>query len=90
MTTGTSVPSSVLANGDVFAAIVGHGLITFAQLPLGSTSWNTISLGNSSVQLFSNGVSQLDFVNAATGWAVTASGLLGTTDGGVNWTVLHP
>jgi photosystem II stability/assembly factor-like uncharacterized protein len=89
MTTGTSVPISVLANGDVFAAIVGHRLITFAQLTPGSTSWSTISLGNSSVPLFSNGVSQLDFVNSTTGWAVTASGLLRTTDGGVNWTVLH-
>jgi photosystem II stability/assembly factor-like uncharacterized protein len=89
MTTGTSVPSSVLATGDVFAAIAGHGLVTFAQLPPGATSWSTISLGSSSVVLFSNGVSQLDFLNSTTGWAVTASGLLGTTDGGVNWTVLH-
>jgi photosystem II stability/assembly factor-like uncharacterized protein len=89
MTTGTSIPTSVLANGDVFAAIVGHGLMTFAQLPFGASSWNTINLDNSSVLLFSNGVSQLDFASSTTGWAVTTSSLLGTTDGGVNWTVLH-
>lgn len=63
--------------------------LTFAHLPPGSTTWNIIGLGNSSVLLFSNRVSQLDFVSSTTGWAVTASGLLGTTDGGVNWTVLH-
>jgi hypothetical protein len=84
----TRVPSSVLSTGDVFAAVTVNGQVTLYQLPLGATSWTKITTGSSSTALLS-GITQLDFVNQTTGWAVTQAGLIGTTDGGVTWTLLH-
>ena len=84
----TSVPSSVLSTGDVFAAVTVNGQVTLYQLPTGATSWTKINTGSSSTALLS-GITQLDFVNQTTGWAVTHAGLIGTTDGGVTWTLLH-
>jgi len=84
----TSVPSSVLSTGDVFAAVTLNGQATLYQLPVGATSWTQINTGGSSTALLS-GITQLDFVNPTTGWAVTHAGLIGTTDGGMTWTVLH-
>jgi photosystem II stability/assembly factor-like uncharacterized protein len=84
----TSVPSSVLSTGDVFAAVTVNGQVTLYQLPVGATSWTKINTGSSSTALLS-GITRLDFVNQTTGWAVTQAGLIGTTDGGVTWTLLH-
>ncbi len=81
-------PSSVLSSGEVFAAPTVSGQVTLYQLPLGATSWTKITASSNSVGLLS-GLTQLDFVNSTTGWAVTSAGLIGTTDGGVTWSVLH-
>ncbi len=81
-------PSSVLSSGEVFAAPTVSGQVTLYQLPLGATSWTKITASSSSVGLLS-GLTQLEFVNSTTGWAVTSAGLIGTTDGGVTWSVLH-
>jgi hypothetical protein len=86
--TSGSIPCSVLGNGDVLAALSESGQVTLYRLPLGTTSWTTIQTGGSSVRLLS-GITQLNMVNQTTGWAVTSAGLIGTTDGGVIWTVLH-
>jgi hypothetical protein len=86
--TSGSIPCSVLSTGGVFAALTDNGQVTLYQLPLGATSWTTIQTGSSSVRLLS-GITQLNMVNQTTGWAVTSAGLIGTTDGGVTWTVLH-
>jgi hypothetical protein len=84
----TRVPSSVLSTGDVFAAVTLNGRVTLYQLPAGAASWTKINTGGSSTALLS-GMTQLDFVSPTIGWAVTQAGLIGTTDGGVTWTVLH-
>ncbi|MGO8949366.1 MAG: hypothetical protein ACLQUY_17295 [Ktedonobacterales bacterium] len=83
-----SFPSSVLANGEVFTAVAVNGQVTLYQLPVGATSWVKITTGSSSAGLL-GGITQLDFVSQTSGWAVTQAGLIGTTDGGVSWTVLH-
>jgi photosystem II stability/assembly factor-like uncharacterized protein len=83
-----SIPSSVLSTGEVVVAPTINGQVTLYQLPLGATSWTKITTSSSSMALLS-GLTQLDFVNPTTGWAVTSAGLIGTTDGGVTWTVLH-
>jgi photosystem II stability/assembly factor-like uncharacterized protein len=84
----TGVPSSVLANGEVFVAPTVSGQVTLYQLPLGATSWTKITAGSSSSALLS-GLTQLDYVSPMVGWAVTHAGLIGTTDGGMTWSVLH-
>jgi photosystem II stability/assembly factor-like uncharacterized protein len=84
----TSVPSSVLSTGEVLVAPTVSGQVTLYQWPLGATSWTKINTGSSSTALL-GGITQLDFVNQTTGWAVTQAGLIGTTDGGVTWTLLH-
>jgi photosystem II stability/assembly factor-like uncharacterized protein len=84
----TRIPSSVLSTGDVFAAVSVNGQMTLYQLPVGATSWTRINTGASSTALLS-GVTQLDFVNQSTGWAVTHVGLVESTDGGVTWTLVH-
>ncbi len=83
-----SFPSSVLSTGEVFVAPTVSGQVTLYQLPLGATNWAKITTSSSSLALLS-GLTQLDFVNPTTGWAVTTAGLIGTADGGVTWTVLH-
>ncbi|MGO8950299.1 MAG: hypothetical protein ACLQUY_22095 [Ktedonobacterales bacterium] len=84
----TSFLRSVLANGQVFAAVAVSGQVTLYQLPDGATTWTKINTGGSSLALLS-GLTQLDFVSPNTGWAVTPAGLIGTADGGVTWAVLH-
>jgi hypothetical protein len=84
----TSVPSSVLSTGDVFAAVTVNGQVSLYQLSRGATSWTKINTSSSSAALL-GGITQLDFVNQTIGWAVTQAGLIGTTDGGVTWTLLH-
>lgn len=87
--TSGSIPCSVLGNGGVLVALSENGgQVTLYQLPLGATSWTAIKTGSGSVGLLS-GITQLNMVNQTTGWAVTSAGLIGTTDGGVTWTVLH-
>jgi photosystem II stability/assembly factor-like uncharacterized protein len=81
-------PSSVVATGEVFVAPTLSGQVTLYQLPVGGASWTKINTGDGSLALLS-GVTRLDFVSQLAGWAVTSSGLIGTTDGGVTWTVLH-
>ncbi|MGO8946347.1 MAG: hypothetical protein ACLQUY_01530 [Ktedonobacterales bacterium] len=83
-----SFPSSVLSTGEVFVAPTVSRQVTLYQLPLGATSWSKIITSGSSLSLLS-GLTQVDFVNPMTGWAVTTAGLIGTADGGVTWTVLH-
>lgn len=89
---GYSFMSSVLSSGEVFVAPTENELhqVTFYQLPAGATSWTKINTESSSEALL-GGIIQLDFVNPTTGWAVTHGGLslLGTTNGGVTWTLLH-
>lgn len=84
----TSVPSSVLSTGEVLVAPTVSGQVTLYQLPLGATRWTKINTGSSSTALL-GGITQLDFVNQTTGWAVTHAGLIATIDGGMTWTVLH-
>ncbi len=83
-----SLVSSVLSTGEVLAAATVNGQLALYQLPAGATSWTKINTGSSSTALLS-GMTQLDFVNQMSGWAVTSAGLIGTTDGGVTWTLLH-
>ena len=82
--------SSVLSTGEVFVAPTENelGQVTLYRLPVGATSWTKINTERSSAALL-RAITQLDFVNPTTGWAVTSSGLIGTSDGGVTWTVLH-
>jgi hypothetical protein len=87
VTAGASIACSVLSTGDVFAALPENGQVTLYHLPLGATSWSKINTGSSSAALLS-GITQLAFVKT-TGWAVTHAGLVGTTDGGVTWALLH-
>jgi hypothetical protein len=84
----TSIPSSVLSTGEVLVAPTVSGQVTLYQLPFGATSWTKINTGSSSTALL-GGITQLHFVNQTIGRAVTQAGLIGTTDGGVTWTVLH-
>ncbi|MGO8950767.1 MAG: hypothetical protein ACLQUY_24570 [Ktedonobacterales bacterium] len=90
--TGISFMSSVLASGEIFVAPTENelGQVTLYQLPAGATSWTKITTESSSAALL-RAIIQLDFVNPTTGWAVTHGGLslIGTTNGGVTWTVLH-
>jgi len=84
------ITSSVTATGEVFATTGPEppdsaGSIALYQLPTGASSWTQITSGG----LFT-GLTQLDFLDATHGWAVTDAGLVGTTDGGVTWNVLHP
>jgi photosystem II stability/assembly factor-like uncharacterized protein len=81
-------PSSVLATGEVFAAVAVSWQVTLYQLPVRATSWVKVITQSSSAGLLS-GITQLNFVNQTVGWAVTSAGLIGTTDGGVTWAVLH-
>jgi len=85
-----SFMSSVLSTGEVFVAPMENelGQVTVYQLPVGATSWTKIGTERSSAALL-RAITRLDFVNPTTGWAVTSSGLIGTSDGGVTWTVLH-
>ena len=78
----------MLSTGDVFAAVTVNGQVTLYQLPVGATSWTKINTGATYTFLLS-GITQLDFVNLTTGWAVTGAGLIETTDGGVTWTFVH-
>ncbi len=84
----SGVPSSVLPTGEVFVAATVHGQMTLYQLPLGTNTWTKIATAASSTTLLA-GMTQLDFVNQMTGWAVTNAGLIATTDGGVTWAVRH-
>ncbi len=88
VTLGASIPCSALSTGDVFVAINVNGQITLDQLLPGAASWTAIKTQGSSQALLS-GMTQLDFVNTMTGWALTSAGLIGTPDGGVTWATLH-
>jgi photosystem II stability/assembly factor-like uncharacterized protein len=81
-----SIPISVTAIGEVFAAATAaNGNIGLYDLPFGATSWKQLT---ASSRLLA-GITQLDFLDATHGWAITKTGLIGTTDGGVTWTVLR-
>jgi photosystem II stability/assembly factor-like uncharacterized protein len=82
------IPSSVLPTGEVFIALTVNGQTTLYQLPLGASNWTKIATAASATTLLA-GLTQLDFVNQMTGWAVTSAGLIATTDGGVTWAVRH-
>jgi len=82
-TAATVAPSSVTVSGEVFAATIGN-VALYGLLP-GASSWTPI---NSTSGLLA-GLTKLDFVDGSNGWAVTQSGLIETTDGGVTWTPLH-
>ena len=83
---GGSPPVSVTANGEVFAAITAaSGSVALYDLPFAASSWTQIQ---TTTPLLA-GLTQLDFVDALHGWAVAKAGLIGSSDGGVTWTVLH-
>jgi photosystem II stability/assembly factor-like uncharacterized protein len=81
-------PSWVLPTGEVIVALKVSGQISLYHLPPGASTWTKIATGSSSTTLLA-GMTQLDFVNQMTGWAVTSAGLIATTDGGVTWAVRH-
>jgi photosystem II stability/assembly factor-like uncharacterized protein len=80
--------SSVLPTGEVFVAVTVNGRITLYHLTPGTSTWTQIATVGSSIPLLA-GMTQLDFVNQMTGWAVTSAGLIATIDGGVTWAPWH-
>jgi hypothetical protein len=86
--TANGALSSVAPTGEVFVASTVNGQITLYQLPLGASKWTQIATAGSSTALLA-GMTQLDFVNQMTGWAVTSAGLIATLDGGVTWAAQH-
>lgn len=92
-TTGPESPAlltSTISTGEVFVASIGGPNVNVpaSLLSSGATAWTVITPASSSVGLLKD-MTQLDFVDATHGWALTKYGLIGTTDGGVTWTVLH-
>jgi hypothetical protein len=87
--TANGALSSVVPTGEVFVACMVNGQITLYQLPLGASKWTQIASAGSPTALLLAGMTQLDFVNQMTGWAVTSAGLIATIDGGVTWALQH-
>jgi photosystem II stability/assembly factor-like uncharacterized protein len=80
--------TSTISTGEVFVASM-YGINVPAGLAsTGATGWTVISTASSSRGLLKD-LTQLDFVDATHGWALTKFGLIGTTDGGMTWMVLH-
>ena len=79
-------PSSSL--GTLYVYRTTDAGMTLYQLPLGARTWTKIVTAATSTKLLA-GLTQVDFVNQMTGWAVTSAGLIATTDGGVTWAVRH-
>ncbi len=84
----SGVPSCVLPTGEVIVAATVNGQITLYQLPPGASIWTKLATASNSTTLLA-GMTQLDFVDQMTGWAVTNAGLIATSDGGVTWAVRH-
>lgn len=75
------------SSGQRFAiAAATNGSVTLYDLPAGASSWTPVATTDDNLL---TGLSVLNFVDAAHGWAVTTSGLIATTDGGMTWTVVH-
>ncbi|MGO8947557.1 MAG: WD40/YVTN/BNR-like repeat-containing protein [Ktedonobacterales bacterium] len=92
-TTGPESPgllTSTISTGEVFVASIGWPNVNVpaSLLSSGATAWTVITPTSSSVGLLKD-MTQLDFVDATHGWALTKYGLIGTADAGVTWTVLH-
>ena len=92
-TTGPESPgflTSTISTGEVFVAVLeGPSINVPAGLvSTGATGWTVINTASSSRGLLKD-MTQLDFVDATHGWALTKYGLIGTTDGGVTWAILH-
>jgi photosystem II stability/assembly factor-like uncharacterized protein len=81
--------TSKISTGEVFVAVLAGSSINDRAnlLSSGATGWTPINTASNSVGLLKD-LTQLDFVDATHGWALTKFGLIGTTDGGVTWTVL--
>jgi photosystem II stability/assembly factor-like uncharacterized protein len=84
----SGIPTSVLPTGEVLVALLVHGQMTLYQLPPGASTWTQIATASSSTALLA-GMTEVDFINQMTGWAVTGAGLIATIDGGVTWAVRH-
>jgi len=76
----------------IFAFITFFASPSFAQDQIQSQSDQTVGLKgwyrqNSGV---STNITTLQFLDPNIGWAASESGLLGTTNGGANWSIINP
>jgi photosystem II stability/assembly factor-like uncharacterized protein len=83
-----SLPSSVTPAGDAFVATTdGNGNVALYTLTPGANAWSIVASSSPTRSLL-RGIVALDMIDATTGWAISAGGLLITTDGGVSWSLL--
>jgi photosystem II stability/assembly factor-like uncharacterized protein len=80
--------TSTISTGEVFVASIDGINVPAGLVSTGATGWTVINTASSSRGLLKD-MTQMDFVDATHGWALTKYGLIGTTDGGVTWRVLH-